>query len=250
MNPIEEFYKQCAAEIEEQGDNGELINMAKSWMSHPALNHYCYHFSWLGRPIIQYPQDIIAMQELLWEVKPDLVIETGIAHGGSLIFHASILELNAICGGPKNYKLIGIDIDIRKHNLDLIIRHPIYKLGHIMMLEGSSTSNKISDLVKSISSDYNKIMVILDSNHTYNHVFSELEIYAKLVSKGSYCVVFDTFIEDMPSNAYPDRPWGKNDNPSIAVKEFLKHNHDFYIDSNINKKLLITSAPNGYLKHK
>jgi len=200
----------------------------------------------MGRPIIQYPQDIVAMQELIWNVQPDLIIETGIAHGGSLVFSAAMLELNAACGGPSNAKVLGIDIDIRPHNKSAIEAHPMAK--RIQMLQGSSIAPEIIDNVKSIASDYKRILVSLDSNHTHDHALAELVAYAPLTSIGSYCVVFDTIIEDLPGEMYPDRPWGPGNNPKTAVWEYLKAHPEFVIDKSFQNKLLITVAPDGYLK--
>jgi len=229
---------------------------------------YSYHFDWLGRPIIQFPQDMVAMQELIWTIKPDLIIETGIAHGGSLIFSASMLALLEYCGAQQNSalldpakpvrKVLGIDIEIRAHNRAAIEAHPMF--SRIEMIEGSSIDPKVIDQVVKYSSNYKCILVCLDSNHTHNHVLAELEAYAPLVSPGSYCVVFDTIIEDMPKEFFPDRPWGPGDNSKTAVWEYLdilkqegRNAVDgtalsFEIDKSIQGKLLITVAPDGYLK--
>ncbi|MGP8281877.1 MAG: cephalosporin hydroxylase family protein [Desulfomonilaceae bacterium] len=209
------------------------------------LPQYSYNFAWLGRPIIQYPQDIIAMQQIIFEVKPDLIIETGIAHGGSLIFYASMLELVAACGGPDG-QVLGIDIDIRAHNRKAIEEHPMFK--RITMIEASSTAPDIIAQVHQKAKDKKRIMVLLDSNHTHEHVLAELNAYAPLTSVGSYCVVFDTIVEDMPADFFPDRPWGPGNNPKTAVREYLKNHPEFEIDKNIEHKLLITVAPDGYLK--
>lgn len=213
---------------------------SQHWFDISLKYEYPYHFTWLGRPIIQYPQDILAIQELLWKIKPDLVIETGIARGGSLIFTASILELI----GQGN--VIGIDIDIRKHNREEIEKHPLFK--RITMIEGSSIDKKIIDDVFKLSVGKKKILILLDSFHTHSHVLKELNAYSSLVNKGSYLVVFDTVIEDMPNNSFPNRPWDKGNNPRTAIKEFLKKNNRFKIDLNIDRKLLITSNPSGFLK--
>ncbi|MDR0335659.1 MAG: cephalosporin hydroxylase family protein [Planctomycetaceae bacterium] len=202
---------------------------------------YSYNFTWLGRPIIQYPQDIIALQEIIWNVKPDLIIETGIAHGGSIIFSASMLELLGVNG-----HVLGIDIDIRKHNRVEIEKHPMFK--RITMFEGSSIAPEMVDRVIEFAKPYKTVMLVLDSNHTHDHVFAELQYYTPLVTKESYCVVFDTIIEDMPSGSFPDRLWDKGNNPKTAVWEFLKQNNNFEIDKSIENKLLITAAPDGYLK--
>ena len=217
---------------------------------------YSYHFEWLGRPIIQFPQDIVAMQELIWSVRPDLIIETGIAHGGSLVFSASMLALLDISDaiesgatinpGHSNRKVLGIDIDIRRHNRVAIEAHPMN--ARIQMIEGSSIAPEIVQEVRQIASNYSRILVCLDSNHTHDHVIAELEAYASLTSVGSYCVVFDTVIDDMPKSMFPDRPWGPGDNPKTAVRKFLESHPQFEIDKTIQNKLLITVAPDGYLK--
>ncbi|MEK7991474.1 MAG: cephalosporin hydroxylase family protein [Thiotrichaceae bacterium] len=219
----------------------EVMLSSYRWICQTAPYKYSYNFKWLGRPIIQYPQDIMAMQELIWEIQPDLIIETGIAHGGSLIFYASMLELLGNGG-----QVLGIDIDIRSHNRIEIEKHPMYK--HITMLEGSSIDEKIIKQVYAFAKDKQRIMVTLDSNHTHEHVLKELQAYAPLVTKDSYLVVFDTIVEDMPEDFFPDRPWEKGNNPKTAVWEFLKNNDRFEIDKTIETKLLITVAPDGYLK--
>ena len=211
---------------------------------------YSYNFEWFGRPIIQYPQDIVAFQEITSLTKPDLIIETGIAHGGSLILSASLLCILDLLEGkdPRESKrsVIGIDIDIRKHNKEAILKHPLsYK---IKLIEGSSIDQNIIKEVKNISKKFNKVLVALDSNHSHRHVLSELEAYANLVSKHSYCIVFDTIIEKLPKNSFPDRNWEVGNNSMTAVNEWLNSNPNFKIDKEIDKKLLISCAPNGYLK--
>ena len=195
----------------------------------------------MGSPIIAYPQDMIAMQEIIWDIKPDLIIECGVAHGGSIIYYASLLNL--IGKGS----VLGIDIDIREHNRKLIESHPMF--NRIKLIEGSSISNEVFNEVKNISNSYNKVLVCLDSNHTHDHVLKELELYAPLVSKDSYCVVFDTVIEDMGIDwDWNDRDWGVGNNPKTALHEYLTINNDFEIDRSIDSKLLITVAPDGFLK--
>ncbi|TSA16925.1 MAG: cephalosporin hydroxylase [Nitrosopumilales archaeon] len=218
-------------------------NLSKSWFMASEKYEYSYHFTWLGRPIIQYPQDIIALQEIIWKVKPDLIIETGIAHGGSLIFFASMLELIG------HGEVLGIDVDIREHNRIEIEKHPMYK--KINMIEGSSISDKVAKKVYKFSRGKKRILLVLDSNHTHEHVLKEMELYSPLVTKGSYMIVFDTVIEDIsdPSNPSSNkRPWGKGNNPKTAVKKFLKGNNRFVNDTEIENKLMITVAPCGYLK--
>ncbi|HET7162890.1 MAG TPA: cephalosporin hydroxylase family protein [Rhodanobacteraceae bacterium] len=219
---------------------------------------YSYNFLALGRPIIQYPQDMVAVQELIWRIKPDLVIETGIAHGGSLILSASMLALLDYCDAVESGKpldptatrrrVLGIDIDIRAHNLAAIEAHP---MSHrIDMLQGSSIAPEMVAEVRKRVARYERVVVFLDSNHTHEHVLAELEAYAPLVSPGSYCVVFDTVIEDLPAGMYPDRPWDVGNNPKTAVHQFLTTHHEFEVDEDMDAKLLITVAPGGYLRHR
>jgi cephalosporin hydroxylase len=241
MNEIEKFNKEKEVNIENLGRDQAPRDSAMQFMLSSSQHQYTYNFTWMGRPIIQYPQDIMALQEIIWSVKPDLIIETGIAHGGSLIFSASMLEL---IGG--NGKVVGIDIDIRKHNRDEIEKHPMFKRIHLV--EGSSVDRKTVEEVKGIAASYKNTMVILDSNHTHEHVLQELHHYAPLVSVGSYLCVFDTLVEDIPAEYIKDRPWGKGNNPKTAVWEFLKDHDNFEIDKSIENKLLITVAPDGYLK--
>jgi cephalosporin hydroxylase len=215
-------------------------------MSESTQPRYSYNFSWLGRPIIQYPQDIVAMQELIWALKPDLIVETGIAHGGSLILWASLLELNAACGGPRDAHVIGVDIDIRAHNRAAIETHPMFR--RISMLEGSSVDEAVVAQVRDAAAGRERVLVCLDSNHTHAHVLAELEAYAPLTSVGSYCVVFDTVIEELPAGMYPDRPWGPGDNPKTAVDEYLRSHPEFEVDHQMDDKLLVSVAPGGYLK--
>ncbi len=240
-NPILEFIEERKQRIEANSYNSTLKAAAKAFNDASNSNQYSYNFSWMGRPIIQYPQDMIAMQEIIWEVKPDLIIETGIAHGGSIIYYASLLELTG------KGEVLGIDIDIRKHNKGEIEKHPMFK--RIKMIEGSSIDENIAAEIRSIAQGKQNILVVLDSNHTFEHVLRELELYSPFVSLGSYIVVFDTIVEDLPANYFKEkRPWGIGNNPKTAVSEFLKRNNNFIIDESIDNKLLISVAPNGYLK--
>lgn len=240
------FTQECENRIDANAQNKKLVEIASSFTRASFEPKYSYNFSWLGRPIIQYPQDMIAMQELIWSIQPDLIIETGIAHGGSLIFSASMLELNAICGGAQDAEVLAVDIDIRQHNREAIEVHPMSK--RISMIQGSSIDPEIIERVKTKAADKQKILVFLDSNHTHNHVLAELEAYAPLTSVDSYCVVFDTLVEDLPADMFGNRPWGPGDNPKTAVREYLNTHSEFEIDRSIQHKLLITVAPDGYLK--
>ncbi len=253
---MNKFNQELIDHILASSNNKNLLNATQAFMTESVLSKYSYNFNALGRPIIQYPQDIIAMQELIWNIKPDLIIETGIAHGGSLIMSASMLAILDMCDAiqsgvtfnPKNSKrkILGVDIDIRPHNRVAIESHPM--ASRIQMIEGSSIDPSIIEQVKKISNDYKCVMVCLDSNHTHDHVLAELKAYAPLVSYESYCVVFDTIIEDMPANTFLDRHWGLGNNPKTAVHEYLKVHSEFVIDKKIQDKLLITVAVDGYLK--
>lgn len=239
------FEMEVEERIEAIGKNKELKSCASNFVKASLAPKYSYNFSWLGRPIIQYPQDMIAMQEIIWKVKPELIIETGIAHGGSLIFSAAMLELVAACGGSEG-DVLGIDIDIRQHNRKAIEDHPMHK--RITMIQGSSIDQDIIAQVVEKAKGKKRILVCLDSNHTHDHVLAELEAYATLATVGSYCVVFDTIVEDIPKELSGNRPWGPGNNPKTAVFEYLKTHPEFVIDRDIQDKILITVAPEGYLK--
>lgn len=265
---MNDFQKEVVFRITEISKNRQLRDAGTAFMRASMLPRYSYNFSWLGRPIIQYPQDMVAMQELVWQIKPDLIIETGIAHGGSLIFSASMLALLDYCetiekGAPldrrvSRRKVLGVDIDIRAHNRAAIEAHAM--ADKIEMIQGSSIDPTIIAHVHRRAKDHDRILVCLDSNHTHDHVLAELEAYAPLTSRGSYCVVFDTIVEELPDDMFANRPWGKGNNPKTAVSEYFRRLKeggrtgadgsplDFEIDSMIENKLLITVAPNGYLK--
>lgn len=240
MNEIEKFKKEVHQNITDLGADPKNKEITLEWLLQVGKYKYVYNFTWMGRPIIQTPQDLVAMQEILWNVQPDLIIETGVAHGGSLIFYASILELIG-----KGH-VLGIDIDIRTHNFKEIVNHPMYK--RITLLEGSSIDDRIASKVQSFAEGKKTILVCLDSCHTREHVLKELNIYAGLVSVGSYCVVFDTVIDDCPDDYFNDRPWGKGNNPKDAVRDYLTEHKEFMIDKNIDHKLQISAAPDGFLK--
>ena len=244
MNESKKFENHNKKIIKQMNKDVGFLNLSKKWLLQSLKHQYSYHFTWLGLPIIQYPQDIIATQEIIWNVKPDLIIETGIARGGSLIFSASILQM--IGKGS----VLGIDIDIRKHNKIAIKKHPLSK--RITMIEGSSIDEKVVNKVKTIAKTKKRILLFLDSNHTYEHVLKELELYSSLVKKGSYIIVFDTIIDDIPNNWWgkhiSTRPWNKKNNPKSAVKDFVLKNNRFKIDHTIDNKILLTVAPSGFLK--
>lgn len=268
MDAVKEFAEQVSRNIEGLAQDRDMHDLSRIWLRDSLKHRYSYNFSWLSRPIIQYPQDMVAMQELIWRVKPDLIIETGIAHGGSLILSASMLALldyaEAVESGkpldPRatRRRVLGIDIDIRAHNRAAIEAHP---LAHrIDMIQASSVAPETVAQVRKIAAGHETVLVCLDSNHTHDHVLAELEAYAPLVSKGSYCCVFDSIIEDLPESTYPDRPWSRGNNPKTAIREYLLRLNAggvrgadgmplrFEIDKAMDAKLLISVAPDGYLQ--
>jgi len=246
MNAIRQFEEERKDRIKRNGEDNQLKNLANQWLEESMMKQSVYNYTWLGRPIIQTPNDIMALQEIIWDVKPDMIIETGIAHGGSLMLSASMLTLLEACGEIENGQVLGIDIDIREHNKKAIEAHPMSK--KITMFQGSSIDESMVSKVHEFAKKGKKILVCLDSNHTHDHVREELKAYSRLASVGSYCIVFDTLVEDMPSEFSNDRPWDKGNNPKTAVWEFLKENDDFIIDKDIENKTLVTVAPDGYLK--
>ncbi|MEO6693379.1 MAG: CmcI family methyltransferase [Saprospiraceae bacterium] len=238
MDAIQQFEIDRKERVSKFGTNDELKAAAHQFNVISNRDQYSYNFSWMGRPIIQYPQDMIAMQKLIYQIKPDLIIETGIAHGGSLIYYASIMEM--IGKG----RVLGIDIDIREQYKRDIENHSMFK--RIKMIQGSSLDKSLVDRVGQEIVQNEIVMVLLDSNHTYEHVSAELKLYSKFVTVGSYLVVFDTIIEDMPKGMY-ERPWDVGKNAKTAVYEFLKENDSFEIDHQMDNKLLMSVAPQGYL---
>ena len=241
MDEIARFSAEVQANVDRLMADDKLQALSRAWLEEVTRHRYTYNFSWLGRPVIQLPQDLLAVQELIWQARPDLVVETGIAHGGSLIHSASVLEL---LGGDR--LVVGVDVDIRAHNRRAIEAHPLSR--RIRLLEGSSTDERVAAAVSEHARGRSSVLVILDSDHTHAHVRRELDLYAPLVTRGSYLVVFDTLIEDLPEELFAGRRWGKGNNPKTAVWEFLKTTGRFEIDARIPARLLLTCAPDGYLR--
>lgn len=242
MDSVDKFKKERKDAQAKMLLDAELREKSLDWMLLADKYKYTYNFTWLGRPIIKYPQDIVIMQELIWDVRPDLIIETGIAHGGSIIFSSSMMELLGNDG-----KVIAVDIDIRQHNREEIEKHPMMK--NITMLEGSSVEEKVVQQISDYAKGFKKVMVVLDSNHSHEHVYRELELYTPLVSVGSYILLPDTFVEFFPKGYVTNRPWDVGNNPYTAMEAFLKTTDQFVKDEGITNKLLITEAfGGGYLK--
>ena len=258
MNPNDVFKNEVQQNIDALRADGELRKASLNWVGDITPKHYAYNFRWMDRPIIQLPQDMVAIQELIWKIKPDLIIETGIAHGGSLILSASMLALLDYCDAVENgemldpkatkRRVLGIDIDIRAHNRTAIEAHPM--AHRIDMIQGSSIAPEVIAQVQAQATSYERVMVILDSNHTHAHVLAELQAYAPLVSQGSYCVVFDTFVDDMPPGFFADRPWDVGNNPKTAVRQWLPAHPEFEVDTAMEQRLQVTVAPQGFLRRR
>jgi len=258
MNPVDQFAQERRDRLAGYAQDAAFQTLSRDWLQASMQRQYVYNFDWMGRPIIQYPQDMVAMQELVWRVRPDLIIETGIAHGGSLVLSASLLALldmsDAIEAGTtmdpraSRRKVLGVDIDIRAHNRAAIEAHPM--ASRIAMIQGSAIAPEVVQQVHEFTQGYQRVLVCLDSMHTHDHVLGELNAYAPLVTPGSYCVVFDTFVEDMPPKFFADRPWDVGNNPKTAVHHWLAGHPDFEIDAEMEQRLQVTVAPHGFLRRK
>lgn len=268
MSDNPEFAQYVRDNIRGIAEDSAFLGLTQIWLREAIRHNYAQNFTWLGRPIIQVPQDQYAIQELIWTCRPDLVIETGIAHGGSLILSASMLAMLDYCdaletGAPldpraSRRKVVGVDIDIRPHNRAGIEAHP---MAHkVTTIQGSSVAPDIFAQVLAHAEGYDRIMVFLDSNHTHEHVLAELELYAPLTTRGSYCVVWDTGVEDLPDEMCADRPWGKGDNPRTAVWEYQRRLANegrtaadgdklvLELDKTIEHKIAITASVDGFLR--
>jgi cephalosporin hydroxylase len=241
MDEIQRFSDEVKGNVDRLMADGDIEALSRAWLTAITRHKYTYNFTWLGRPVIQLPQDLLAVQEIVWQVRPDLILETGIAHGGSLIHSASLLEL---LGGDG--LVVGVDVDIRAHNRHEIEAHPLAK--RIRLIEGSSIDASVAAAVRALAQGRQRVLVMLDSDHTHAHVLRELEVYAPLVTRDSYLIVFDTLIEDLPSELFAGRRWGKGNNPKTAVWQFLETTKRFEIDTRIAGKLLLTCAPDGFLR--
>ena len=256
MHPADQFAQERHDRLAGYAQDAAFQTLSRDWLQASMQRQYVYNFDWMGRPIIQYPQDMVAMQELVWRVRPDLIVETGIAHGGSLVLSASLLALldmsDAIEAGTtldpraSHRKVLGVDIDIRAHNRAAIESHPM--ASRITMIQGSSVAPEVVQQVRDLAQDYQRVLVCLDSMHTHDHVLGELDAYAPLVTPGSYCVVFDTFVEDMPPKFFADRPWDVGNNPKTAVKQWLTSHAEFEVDAEMEQRLQVTVAPHGFLR--
>lgn len=258
MTPEEQFAQERHDRLAAYAQDKPFQQLSRQWLQESMAKKYVYNFDWLGRPIIQYPQDMVGVQQLVWQVRPDLIIETGIAHGGSLVLSASMLALLDMCDAieagttldPRRSarKVIGIDIDIREHNRAAIEGHPM--ASRIQMIQGSSIAPDVVRQVHAAAQGHRKVLVMLDSMHTHDHVLGELNAYAPLVTPESYCVVFDTFVDDMPPGFFADRPWDVGNNPKTAVREWLRGHSEFEVDVDVETCLQVTVAPSGFLRRR
>lgn len=223
-----------------QHDDCDLQRKALDLLIQSDKYGYTYHWTWLGLPIIQLPPDINATQEIIWQNKPDVIIETGIAWGGSVVMYASIQQLVG------KGKTIAVDRVLPQKNIDAIMGYPFSDRIHL--LHGSSTDPEIIEAISAMIEPDDSVMVLLDSNHTHDHVLAELRLYGPLVSPGQYLIVSDTIIEDIPVQEHRARPWGPGNNPKTALQEYLRESDRFEEDTYINEKLLTTFTPNGYMK--
>lgn len=256
MDPVSKFLAERKDAVDHYERDAAFSGLSQDWLRESMQRRYVYNFDWLGRPIIQYPQDMVAIQEIIWTTRPDVVIETGIAHGGSLVLSASMLAMLDLCDASEagvtidprasNRKVVGVDIEIRPHNRAAIERHPLS--SRIQMIEGSSIAPQTVSLVREAVGDAQRVMVCLDSMHTHDHVLAELENYAPFVTKECYLVVFDSFVENMPKGFFSNRPWDVGDNPMTALNAWLPEHTEFELDKTIDAKLQISVAPNGYLR--
>ena len=221
----------------------EILSL--QWVKVGWNQKYQYTFSWFGRPVIQLPEDMIRMQEVIYQLKPDYIVETGIAHGGSLIFYASL------CKAMGKGRVVGIDIEIRPHNRKAIRDHEL--ASYITMVEGSSTDHTIVDEIKCIVGEAKTVLVILDSNHSYQHVYDELEAYCSIVTKGSYIVATDGIMKDLHDVPRAGENW-QTDNPTCAAIDFAAKHPEFVIEqpawpfSESELKENITHWPSAWLK--
>lgn len=258
MTPEEQFAQERHDRLTAYAKDKPFQQLSRQWLQESMAKKYVYNFDWLGRPIIQYPQDMVGVQQLIWQLRPDLIIETGIAHGGSLVLSASMLALLDMCDAieagttldPRRStrKVIGIDIDIRQHNRTAIEAHPMS--SRIQMFQGSSVADEVVQQVHTAAHGYRTVLVMLDSMHTHDHVLSELKAYAPLVTAGSYCVVFDTFVDDMPPRFFSDRPWDVGNNPKTAARQWLAEHPEFELDTLMEQRLQVTVAPQGFMRRK
>lgn len=237
----DEFQTQSRSKALAMGADPEIQRLDRELTIVSDEHDYSYMWNWLGLPIIQMPADIVVTQEIIWQNRPQVIIETGVARGGSVVLHASMLQL--IGEG----QVVAVDIDIRPHNRAAVEEHPL--AYRVTLIEGSSVEADVLDQLEAAIGDAERVMVVLDSNHTHEHVLAEIELYTRFVTPGQFMIVADTLVEDLPYQEHRPRPWGPGDNPKTAVDQYLKENPGVYeVDEVVNSKLLLTSSRGGYLR--
>ena len=237
----DEFRTLLNEEAAKMNRDASLSGEAKKVLSDADHYHWVHQTSWMGEPILNLPQDMFAMQEIIYRTRPDFIVESGVAWGGSLLFYSTLME---ILGGKL---IIGIDVFIPDDLKERIGSHE--KLSkRIRWINDSSTSEETLSKVKEIVGDSRKVLVFLDSDHTHEHVLTELNLYAPLIGKGQYIICGDTIVEDVPEQKHRPRAWGPGNNPKTALMSFLDQNDRFEVDQNLENKLLFTCNPGGYLK--
>lgn len=237
----EDLEKQKRENAGAQRQDEGLARIAHDFVVKSDQYGYGYQWTWCGLPVIQMPQDIVVTQEIIWACKPDVIIETGIAWGGSIALYASLLQL--IGKG----KVVGVDLNLMNHVADQIMGLP-FASGRVHLYKGSSVDPDIVSRIRAHVSPGQSVMVLLDSNHTHEHVFEELKIYAPLVTKGQFLIVSDTIVEEIPVQEHRPRPWGPGNNPKTALRAYLRDHPEFEVDSYINAKALLTYSPDAYCR--
>ena len=236
----EAFELEKNQEIQRALADPELLSKGRDFLIHSDRYKYGYYWTWMGLPIIQMPEDIALTQEIMWETKPDFVIEAGIAWGGSLALYAAFQELQGFG------QVIGIDVTIPAHNRDAIMSTPVSH--RITLIEGSSSDPEVFEQISSQIPEGSNILLVLDSNHTHDHVLAELKLWSPLLQKGNFIIVSDTIVEVIPEQKHRPRPWGPGNNPMTGMQEFLESNGRFTSSNAYSDRAIVSFNPSGYLK--
>jgi cephalosporin hydroxylase len=243
----ESFENEVADNVRRVIQDHSLKLQSRQWLASASKYGYTYNFKWLGTTVVQLPADLICVQEIIWDYKPDLIVETGIARAGSASFYTSLLALLELNGHVQNARYVGIDVEIREHARVALSKEPILR-KYATAIEGSSIDPEVVKAVSIVASEHSRVIVVLDSSHTHSHVYSELRAYAALVPKGGYIVVFDTSIEWDSEAKWGNRPWGPGDSPSTALDLFLKEYPNFVRDRELSDKGLISVIEGGVIR--
>jgi cephalosporin hydroxylase len=236
----DEFLRMRAEWRDSMADDAVLRQEAVDLQRHAEVHRYTYTWDWLGVPIIRIPDDVVVLQELFWSYRPQRVVETGIARGGSMLLDASLMKL---CG--QEPAVLGIDWKIFPHTIDSLRGHPL--MEGVELLEANSASGESESAVKSFIGEADRAVLILDSNHTHEHVLAELDLLAPLLPGGGIVLVADTLIEEFPLGYYKDRPWDRGNNPATAVREFLFKHTDFHRSTEWSRRALLSEFRDGII---